>query len=195
MPYASIDQLINDYLPETKKPAEIAAVTRILDAVSSFVDTYCRRPAGYFNPAGSESEKRVRGEGAHYLRLPVHVFGSITSVSLNGTAIDPATFYESEKNGWLYFEDEGYGLENSFYSDETCRTWRDGRVYKITARWGYEATPLDLAEAVRLTVLRVWETQKGVLGQITPNGFVIERAMPPLAKEILDRYKRREFEI
>jgi hypothetical protein len=58
-----------------------------------------------------------------------------------------------------------------------------------------EATPADLSEAVRQTVVRIWEAQKGVLGEVTPSGFVIERAMPVFAKEVLDRYKARPFEI
>ena len=194
--YADQDQLIADYLPEARKEAEIAAIGRILAAVSAFIDTYCRRPAGYFNPAPTEATiKRVYGEDQKFLRLPVHVFGSVTEVKTNyGSLIDESSYYESEKNGWLYSTGDGLYPEASF---DLCSPdiWTDGQIFKVKARWGFAATPLDLSEAVRLTVLRVWETQKGSLGQITPNGFVIERALPPLAKEVLDRYRRREFEI
>lgn len=184
MAYADKDLLIADYIPGAKSQAEKDAIERILDSVSTFVDRYCKRAPGYFSPSPNDpSIRRVRGEGQHFLRLPVHLFGSITSVNYEGTVVDSAIFYESDKNGWLYFE------------DSRCHCWYPDSVIKVTARWGYAETPKDLAEAVRLIVLRVWETQKGVLGQITPNGFVIERAMPPLAKEILDRYKKRQFEI
>ena len=194
--YADKDLLIADYIPEAKSEKEQAAIGRILTAGSVFVDSYCRRAPGFFSPAAAEAtEKRVRGEGLNFLRLPAHVFGSVGSVTLNGSTIEAGSYYESDKNGWLYFEDSLFGLESSFYEDESCRVWRDGRVYKVTAKWGYQATPPDLSEAVRIAVTRVWETQKGTLGQITPNGFVIERALQPLAKEILDRYKRREFEV
>lgn len=197
MPYADKDLLIADYIPEAKSNAEKDAIGRILDSVSVFVDTYCKRVPGYFNPSPAEPTiKRVRGEGEHFLRLPVHVFDSITEI--NGKSFESlsTSIYESEKNGWLYFETEEFGNESSF-SDLPfeCRRWTQNAVFKIKARWGYEVTPLDVQEAVRLTVLRVWETQKGTLGQITPGAFVVERAMAPLAKEILDRYKRREFEI
>lgn len=196
MTYANLEELLADYIPEAKSDAEKDAIERILDSVSAFVDTSCRRSSGYFNPAsGTATEKRIRGAGENFLRLPVHVFNSIESVTLNGTLIESTSYYESEKNGWLYYEDDLFGLEDSFYDDAACRTWRDGRIYKVKAKWGYAATPLDLVEAVRQTVVRIWETQKGTLGQITPNGFVIERAMPPFAKEVLDRYKRRQFEI
>lgn len=307
MAYADKDQLIADYIPDARSAAELAAVDRILAGVSAFVDTYCRRTAGYFAGVGATpgnkqkirvsvsaaiqapgnvnltvaaaglsgsprtvsysattfdtsdtiaaglrtlaaadsvlnafftitntgnqidlearnyaandltmsatvfspfiggavavtttnsttlvtgsynapTEKRLRGEGKNFLRLPVHVVSTIEQVTLYGTVIDSALYYESDKNGWLYRED--LGLTDSL--------WEEGLTYKVTARWGYAVTPLDLSEAVRQIVVAVWERQKGVLGEVTPNGFVIERAMPLFAREVLDRYKRREFEI
>lgn len=193
MPYADLNNLKADYLPDLKSAADSAAVARILDAVSAFVDTYCRRPAGHFDPASSSaSERRVRGEGGHCLRLPVHVPGTVSAVKVNGSTIDSANYYESEKNGWLYLENDPWTPERSL--DEHFSEWTDGRIYKVTARWGYPATPADLQEAVRQTVAAVWDRQRGVLGELTPNGFVIERAMPLFAREVLDSYRRREFE-
>lgn len=195
MRYANLENLIADYLPEAKSEKEIAAVGRILDNISSFIDTYCRRPAGFFAPVSEENEKRVRGEGKHFLRLPVHQFGTVTQVKTNGgTVISSAAYYESEKNGWLYAEEGSRSPELSFDSCSS-NVWEDSAIFKVTAKWGYAATPPDLEEAVRLIVVRIYETQRGSLGQITPSGFVIERLIPPAAKEILDFYKRREFEI
>ncbi|MBX3288456.1 MAG: hypothetical protein KF855_03830 [Acidobacteria bacterium] len=189
MAYADLNQLKADYLPDTNSAPELTALGRILDNVSAFVDTYCRRRPGYFNPSPADpTTRRVRGEGQHYLRLPKHIPGSISSIALNGQTLDPASYYESDKNGWIYAEDtdSGFSSDLQFYED---------RIYLVTARWGYAATPLDIGEAVRQTVVRIWEAQRGVLGDVTPDGFVIERVMPPFAKEVLDNYKRREFEI
>jgi hypothetical protein len=195
MPYADRDQLIADLLPKNTSAAEKDAIGRLLDGVSAFVDTYCDRPAGFFDPSPEGATmKRVRGEGKHYLRLPLHVFGSIESVTLYDEEIDSAEFYESEKNGWLYYENIGLGLENTF-RDCLRGDWYRGEIYKVTARWGHAATPNDLQEAVRQTVTRLREVQKGTFGQITPSGFVIERALPLFAREVLDRHKRRQFEI
>lgn len=186
MPYANRDNLIADYLPKSTSVAETAAIERLLDNVSAFVDTYCQRPSGYFNASSVDpAEKPVRGEGEHFLRLPVHIFGSITTVKFYGTEIDSANYYESDKNGWLYAE-AGFIEELS---------WENGGVYAITARWGYLSTPLDIQEAVRETVIRLWESQKGTFGQIAPSGFLIERSTPVFAREVLDKYKRRQFEI
>lgn len=190
MAYADLENLLTDYLPEAKSTAERAAVGRILDNVCTFVDSYCRRAPGYFNPASDEpTMRRVRGEGSHFLRLPVHVFGSVSVENLLDTA-----FYESEKNGWLYFETEEFGNENSF-ADWENRIWLNDKVYKVTARWGYAATPLDIQEAVRLIVARLYGTQRGTLGQISVEGFLRERLLPSSALAILDNHKKREFEI
>jgi hypothetical protein len=196
MAYTDLDNLIADYLPEAKSQSEIDAIGRILDSVSAFVETYCDRLPGYFDPSPNDpTEKRVRGEGKHFLRVPFHVFGSIEQVTLLGQVIDSSSYYESDKNGWLYYENTGLHLERTFAQE--CNEWRwyEGEVYKVTARYGYAATPADLQEAVRQTVTRMWETQKGTLGQLTPDGFIVERALPLFAKEVLDRYKKRPFEI
>lgn len=190
MRYADLDNLIADRLPEVKSPREKEALERMIDNVSAFVDSYCKRRTliqtkGFFEPSPDEPKmKRLRGEGERFLRLPVHVFGSITEVSCNGQIIDSAKYYESEKNGWLYLENNG-----------CADYWQDGLTYKVTARWGYAETPLEIVEAVTQIIVRWWETNKGVIGQITPNGFVIERDMPPAAKTLLAQFIKREFEI
>ncbi|MCD9186712.1 MAG: hypothetical protein LUM44_09775 [Pyrinomonadaceae bacterium] len=135
MTYADKDQLIADYIPGAKSTNEIAAVERILEGVSAFVDSYCRRPSGYFSPSPDEpTMKRVRGEGHHFLRLPIHVFGSVTEVRTSyGALIKPENYYESEKNGWLYATEDGIYPEASF---DLCSpdTWADGQIFKVTAR-------------------------------------------------------------
>lgn len=195
-PYADKTQLIADYIPEATSAEEIAAIGRILDNVSAFVDSYCKRASGFFNPAEAEpSMKRVRGEGMHYLRLPVHVFDSITEIDGETFESLSASIYESEKNGWLYFETEEFGNENSFSTEFNCRRFTDNRVYKVKARWGYEATPLPIVEAVRLITARIWQTQRGTIGQTTAEGFIQEKLIPQAAKDLLKEFKKREFEI
>ena len=195
MPYADLDQLIRDYLPEAKSTNERASVSNILDGVSSFVDSYCKRLPGFFTASPNlPAVKRVRGEGERFLRLPVHVIGSVTQLTFYEQIIPTTDYYESDKNGWIYLENNGFSSERTFLEAGTNR-WFFDAPYKVTARWGYAETPKDLQEAVRQTVARWYETQKGTLGQITPNGFVIERDLPKSAKLILDNYKKREFEV
>lgn len=102
MRYANIDNLIADYIPEAKSQKEKDAIGRILDSVSEWVDVHCKRTAGYFAsilvPGETEESepvlpaptvKRVRGEGQNFLRLPVHVFGSIEEVKTSYGSIIP----------------------------------------------------------------------------------------------------------
>lgn len=194
--YANIDELIADYLPEAKSDREKTAVGRILDSVSAFVDSHCKRSTGYFATSPNEpSMKRVRGEGMHYLRLPAHLFSSIAEI--NGESFESlsASIYESEKNGWLYFETEEFGNENSFSGDYDCRRFTNGKIYKVTARWGYAAPPLPIVEAVRLIVARIYSVQKGTIGQTTSEGFIQERLIPQAAKDLLKPFIKREFEL
>ena len=202
MRYADLDNLIADYIPEATSDEEVAAIGRILNSVSAFVDSYCRRPAGYFYPAPVVADaptpgqiKRVRGEGHHFLRLPVHIFGTVESVTLDGSVIDSSLFYESEKNGWLYLEESNFYSERRFNEFDIYRFWYDRSIYKVTARWGYEVTPLPVVEAVRLIVARIWSVQKGTIGQVTAEGFIQEKLIPQAAKDLLKMFIRREFEI
>lgn len=205
--YANIDELLTDYLPEAKSDKEKAAVGRILDAASAFVDAYCKRPEGYFAgvaiaPIGEGLPptypvpyiKRVRGEGRHFLRLPVHVFGRVISVASGSCVIDSGLYYESEKNGWLYFENDGFGLEDTF-SQSCSNRWIEGAIYKVTAVWGYAETPLPVVEAVRLITARIYSVQKGTIGQTTSEGFIQERLIPQAAKDLLKPFIKRESEI
>lgn len=196
MPYADLDNLIADYIPEAKSQREKDAVGRILMSVSAFVDSYTKRPAGYFAPAADEvSMKRVRGEGREFLRLPVHVFGSITQIDNETFTAWSARVYESDKSGWLYFESEEFGNESNFSTGYCYKRWTDSRVYKVTARWGYAAVPLPVVEAVRLITARIYSVQKGTIGQVTAEGFINERLIPQAAKDLLKQFIRREFEL
>ena len=196
--YADLDNLLADYLPEATKQSEQDAIGRILDNVSAFVDSYCRRSSGYFSAAPEEAEateRRFRGEGHHFLRLPVHVLGSIESVTVSGMEIDSESWYESEKNGWIYYENNSIGLENTFSFANSCQFY-EGQIYKVTAVWGFEQIPLPVQEFCRLATKSVWETQNGVLGQISPEGFALKAQLfPPDLLLMLEQFRRREFEI
>lgn len=197
MPYADLDQLIADYLPEATKDSEIAAVGRILDNVSAFIDTYCRRPSGFFSPNDTETEKRVRGEGMNYLRVPLHQIGTISQVKRRDYILDSENYYESEKNGWLYLEEDYFYPETSGFDFcfQTC-TWYQDAIYKVTAKFGYAATPLPIVEAARLMTTNIWETVKGTLGQVSVEGFVLKpNLIPPDVLEMLEEFRRREFEV
>lgn len=196
MPYADLDNLIADYIPEAKSQREQAAVERILDAASAFVDSHCRRAPEFFAPSPeAPTMKRVRGEDRHFLRLPVHIFGSITQIDDQTFTALGTRIYESEKSGWLYFESDEFGNESSFSIGYGYKQWAANQVYRVTARWGYAATPLPVVEAVRLITARIYSVQKGTIGQVSGQGFINERLIPQAAKDLLKDFVKRPFEI
>lgn len=184
--YADLNELIADYLPETRSAAELAALGRILTATTKAIDSYCDRPDQYFAPAAEEATvKYFRGQNKLYLPLPVHVGEVETVVGVEqGYTLTESNWVE--RSGWLY---------RSYTNGSPFRLWLRGVQYAVTARWGYEATPADVVEACRQWVVHLFERQQGTIGQVTPSGFVIERDMPPVVKTLLAPYVRKEFEV
>jgi hypothetical protein len=168
-----------------------ARIDALINAASGMVDKYCRRPEGYFSPAAAEpTTRRVRGEGKRYLRL-----GRYTGTpTFSSPTISVNSYYFNSENGWVYYNDLPPNdeflpgsLGDNFFAD--------GSIYIVSARWGFEATPDDIQMATALIAGKIWDVGKGVIGEISPSGFVIERDMPPVAKTMLTGWIRREFEI
>lgn len=195
MAYADLENLIADYLPEATKDEETAALERLLDNVSAFVDSYCKRKSGFFSPNNTETTIRAYGEGERFLRLPVHQFGSITEVTYRGSVISQADYYESDKNGWLYLEDDNNSPETSFDFCSNLR-WYEGETYRVKLKLGYAETPKAIQEFCRLAVKSIWESQQGTLGQISPEGFALKAQLfPPDLLLMIAEFRKREFEI
>jgi len=195
MPYTDLENLIADYLPEATKDEEIYALGRLLDNVSSFVDSYCKRTSGFFAPNDDETTIRAYGEGERFLRLPVHQFGTITEVKYCGSVIAASDYYESEKNGWLYTEDDADLPESTFDFCSNLR-WYEDAVYRVTLKLGYEETPKVIQEFCRLAVKSIWESQAGTLGQISVVGFALKAQLfPPDLLLMIEEFRKREFEI
>lgn len=184
--YADLDQLIQDLLPgSVGNDDEKAAIGRVLEGVSDFIDRYTRRrPAAFvaFDPESGYVVKRIRGEGFNFLRMPYQSsLNSVSRVSINESLALGVDYYVSSR-GWVYFTDPG----RIFVEDE---------IYLVSARWGYPETPAAIVEAARQLTLRLWETQRGIFGQLTPSGIVIERALPPWVEITLREFRPRQGEI
>jgi hypothetical protein len=188
MTYATLDELIKDCLPEVKSTSEREALGRFLEAASRAIDTLTKRPANYYAPAAAQpSPRNFRGEGTNYLRIPVHVAGSIdatTGVQVGGHPL--TNWIEHDQGGWLYMT-HGFGSLGG--------VWVRGALYTVFARWGYEETPADIVLVCKDLTAHYFNKHRGVIGQIAPSGFVIERDAPPTVKPILAQYKRKEFEL
>lgn len=193
--YASLDNLIKDLLPASVDNAdETEAIGRVLDGVSNFIDKFTRRPEKYFMPVASNAVPTPRyfcGEGNNFLRIPVHV--GIATIA----DVDASLFYEHQENGWLYLTPNEIFTGDPFFipSSLSNRVFAENARFRVSAKWGFAETPAGISEAARELTLRTWETQRGIFGQLTPAGTVVERAMPPIVEEILLTFRRRQFEI
>jgi hypothetical protein len=190
--YCDVEDLISERFPDVVSAEGQESIGLLVEAASRFVDSYIKKPFGYFLPSPSTGTARnFRGDGTKILRLPKHIKNTCSITNLN-----IEDWYESPE-GHLYRGEsaiggaipQGWVFELNFETfDRDIPFWINNRLYVVTARWGYEETPADISEAVMQIVYRWWKTQAGTLGQITPNGFLIERDIPKAAKAILDNY-------
>jgi hypothetical protein len=191
--YFDAAEVVADKIPEVTKPADVTAITRLCLAVSAFIDNYCRRPAGYFqklpSPTPPKTVKRYRGTGSRFLQIGRHVAGS---VELTNPAIAADRFYEGE-NGWLYAAEVDHGIQDEYFAIDD-RLFRDGALYQVTAHWYFAETPPDVVEAGKQIIADIWSKGRGVVGDVAPDGFVVDRAIPTTAAALLKPYIKREFE-
>lgn len=171
----------------------ITQVNAMIDAVSAWIDTYTDRPANYFGVAADDpTVRRYRGQDKDLLRIGPHVGTAAVTIPLVA-----ASLIHEDSNGWIRYD----GLDNISGDEDYISTYKTGRffekdvTYHVSARWGFVAIPPDIVLACALIVGEIMDRGKGVIGQVSPAGFVIERAMPLAARDILDGRKRKEFEI
>lgn len=206
MNYFDVDILIADKLPELLPKVDgdeinaddVDTITRLCEAVSSFIDRYCKRRAGYFAAAVYTDDvieagtvRRYRGEGKRYLRIGNHVAGTL---SVTSPVIAADRYYEHDSNGWLYALDTNFNDEGDYFVNSDC-FFEAGRPYEITAVWKFDPSPADVIEAGSQIVAAIWDKGKGVVGEVTPAGFVVDRDIPLTAAALLKPYIKRPFEI
>lgn len=148
--------------------------------------------AGYYSPA---TVRRYRGAGKNYLQIGRHVAGSVTVENV-GTEL----FYEHPENGWLFAVDlagqpgSGYASDDHSFAPGYCNLFVANALYLVSARWGFVATPDDIVLATKQISQQIWDRGKGIIGQISPTGFVIDRDIPLTARLMLEGWTKREFE-
>lgn len=189
--YTSKENVKQNIIPEANLDDDdtSARIEALIDAASAFADKYCDRPDAYFMPNTTAADRRYRGEGKNYLRVGRY-HGNLTFTS---PVVSPTSYYFDSK-GWPRWNDQPLQNDSDYFpNDEPF--FGSGFLYVVNAKWGFEATPPDIATAVEIIVGKMWDIGKGVMGEISPSGFVIDRAIPPTAAILLDKWKRREFEL
>lgn len=219
--YADRDETISDVLSEVKSEGDKETVGRIIEAASAMVDRFTNRPSGYFaavtptTPAVAAdpdadppviavaaiyptSVRRYRGTGSNFLQTGRYIPGTL-SIENVGTDL----YYTNAENGWPFandvagqagFADGGQGPDRYAPLGRT-RLFSNGALYVVTAAWGFAETPADIVFATKQITQHVWDRGRGIIGELTPTGFVVERDMPLSAKTALTGWVKREFEL
>lgn len=193
--YATTADILADVLTDVDDgdAAQVAAIGRFAEAASAMIDRYCKRPAGFFLAhTGDATVRRYRGKGQNFLAIGRHTADAVTVENIEDSLI-----YIHGENGWIYAVDNsgGSGLGDEDFRFGNPYLFSSNAVYKVTAKWGFTEIPADIVQACKLIVQHQWQVGRGVVGQVSPLGFVIERDMPPPAQLLLDGWKRRQFEI
>lgn len=192
MSYTTKEIVIADYLPGVTGDDDGDTLDRMIVAVSAFVDSYCKRPPGYFAKVETSVAVSVRHIAAltdRMIQLPAHHPGTVTIAG-----IASSQFFESAK-GNIYAAETDDSPNSNFPESPECGVFRPGKIYKISARWGFVDTPPEIIEATKQIVARWFSQGRGTFGQTTPDGFVIERDAPPSAKSLLANFIKNEYEI
>ncbi len=162
----------------------------MLAAASAHIDNITKRGSGFFAVSPAEpSAKRFRGDGTRILRIPAHVRDTVVVESVPLSA-----WYESDVNGWLYKYDTGQ-VEQFVPSFDGYPIWTKGGLYTVAARWGFAVIPPEISSAVAQITLNWWRAGNGTLATVNPNGFIIERDVPPSAQGIVDAWTKGEFDL
>lgn len=165
-------------------------------------DTVAGVPPGYFcaAPAGV-AVQTVFGDGSGILRLPPYV-GELA----DGAVTSPAgytvpEFYErTDRWGNRFLQATSSPravtlLDEDAWFSGTLRggCWREGAPYKVSARWGFEATPDDVKEAVLELIIMVWRTKDPAFAKVIrlEDKTVITQALPDRTKLIAQEWRER----
>ncbi len=197
--YATLAELL-DYLPLVSSDEDKAALGRMLTRGSRAIDAYTRRADDAFAPAPEdESEQIIYGTGQAVLLLPEFVAGSIESVTAPQGYYLPAGYVEFRRR-----DITTGALRVGLHTATTDKiltprvVWASGVPFTIVARWGFQAIPGSIKEALLQLLVRWWRTKDeaftGVIGSLGTDRTIIERGFPSGVKTLLEPYVLEEAE-
>lgn len=192
----------------------ITRASRIFDKVVGVAD-------GYFaagDSGQSESARRFDGDGTNYLQVDPYLSAATPTVALS-LGLDSPTFLQSNpyqsgryaQTGGEFFLIRTYGDEETRF--EGLRTlgselgavlnldmlgntgmyvgWPDGIKVTVTAKWGWDAIPSEVTEAVLEIAIAIWRGRDAAFARVVNLGDsqTINGALPDRAKLIADKYR------
>jgi hypothetical protein len=196
--------------------ADEPLLRQLIERASRIFDAACSLPDNYFiagNPAQTASERYFWGDGTDFLSIDPHLS------SYDPTAVMPTGFqtlgytyvnpYQRARtyNGQEFQLVRTYGDSGSrvralqerrdyFFAEFSNQIdytgWPDGIRVGVTAKWGWDATPADVQEAVLEMIALMFRSRDQAFARAVAidGNVVINSAMTPRAQMIADGYAR-----
>lgn len=198
-----------------------AVLAAIITRASRLFDSYVGVADGYFDAYDGTSDASARkfwGDGTNYLRVDPYASAYTPTLAMP-TGFDDPTFLESNphqsnrltQSAGEFFLVRTYGSDESRY--EGLRTlgndlgiffpldvqntsglnigWPDGIKVTMTAKWGWDAIPADVTEAVLELTIAIWRGRDAAFARVVNLGDTqqIFSALPERARLIADGYR------
>lgn len=212
--YCTIAQA-RDYLYQSQD-ADEDVISKMLPRVSRLIDSYCGVSEDYFakgNPSQTASSRTFWGDGTDYLLIDPYLSTSTLTLTMP-TGFSVATYIESNpyvrnrlvQSAGQFFLVRTYGTDGNrlsslnerrdyFYAEFSNQVdyvgWPAGIKVTLSAKWGWDAVPLDLVEATLETLGSMWRSKdQGFARAVAIEGVaIINEALPPRARLLCDAYR------
>jgi len=191
-------------------------LTDLIERASRIFDSACSLPDEYFlagDPDQAATTRLFWGDGTDYLAIDPHLSSYDPTITMP-TGFETLGFmtanpYRNPRNydGQHFWLVRTYGESQSRFSALNERRdyffaefsnqidytgWPQGIRASVTAKWGWDATPADVREAVlEMVALMFRSKDQGFARAVAIDGnVVINSAMTPRAQVIADGYAR-----
>lgn len=215
--YATIEQARAYGYQSTEKDDPLLA--DILPRASRLFDQYCGLPPGYFDAydgAAVASARKFWGNGTNFLKvdpylstltptvamptgwntptfLEVNPFAHAQQATANGEFFLARTYLDDERRfDGLNPVNSSIGLTLPYdWSLNPVIGWPDGIKVTVTAKWGWDAIPADVTEAVAELTVAIWRGRDQAFARVVnlEASQQIAGALPERTRLIADKYR------
>lgn len=185
-----------DPVSTTWSDTEVAAIERILEAVSRNIDRYCGRQ--FYTTATATSRYFTAEDGAYL------VVDDLVSIDTNGLTTDEdgdrtyeTTWAATDYDLWPF----NAAAISEPYTELRCTPQGTysfptvAKSVKITGSWGWPVTPAEVIEATFLEAARTWQhahSPSGVAASAELGMWIVEPMLHPKTQHLL-RHLRRDL--
>jgi hypothetical protein len=153
--------------------SEEAVWQEYAEGASRLFDKLCDVEDNFFaKTTDTQSAKTFYGNGVDMMQLPPFVVGTVTSITIDGTAF-AVTDWRVSPNGFLIRLDDGE-------FDET-------EAIVVTAKWGFAEIPADVRLVVQELANYLWRVKDPLFTKMS--GVEIPEELSPTVKAAIKKYR------